>query len=166
MENFIELNDSELITDILHKAFITVAEEFNFTKENAPRFPAFISSDYIDEQFRKGMKLFGYSLNGRIIGCAGYMFYRDRIYEIVRLAVLPEYRHAGIGKKLMGFVENKIIENGGSIAEIHAVDKNLLVRKWYKSLGYIEIRIDELKSVPFNSVVMNKELNQVQPRTM
>jgi len=33
MENITELYDSHLITDILNKEFMTVALQFNFTKE-------------------------------------------------------------------------------------------------------------------------------------
>jgi hypothetical protein len=33
MDNITELNDSKIITDILNRAFMTVALQFNFTKE-------------------------------------------------------------------------------------------------------------------------------------
>jgi len=158
MDDIIELNDSKIITDILNRAFLTVAQQFNFTKENAPTFPAFINSDRIEGSLQKGLKMYGYKYNDQIIACAGYSYYKDQIYFIERLATLPEYRHLGIGKKIMDFVENKIVETGGKIAEIHVVDKNIELREWYKQLGYVEIRIDEIKTLPFNSCVMNKEL--------
>jgi len=158
MENIIEINDSKIITDILNKAFITVAQQFNFTKENAPTFPAFINSDRIDGFLHNGLKMYGYKKNDLIIGCVGYSCYRDQVYFIERLATLPEYRHLGIGRKLMEFIENKIIETGGRIAEIHVVDKNIVLREWYKKINYAEIRVDEIKTLPFNSCVMNKEL--------
>jgi ribosomal protein S18 acetylase RimI-like enzyme len=162
MEDIIEINDSEIIANILNKAFMTVALQFNFTKKNVPRFPAFISSEIIANQMNKGLKMYGYKINGQIVGCVGYSFYKDQIYFIERLATLPEYRHLGIGRKLMEFVENKIKENGGKTAEIHVVDKNKVLVEWYKKLNYIEIRVDELfdgvKKLPFNSCVMNKDL--------
>jgi len=102
--------------------------------------------------------MYGYSFNDQIVGCVGYWNDNDKIYHIERLAVLSEHRHKGIGKKLMAFVENKIMENGGKISEIHVLDKNSLLIEWYKKLGYVEIRIDELKHLPFNSCVMNKRL--------
>ena len=145
MENIIEINDNKIITDILNKAFTTVAQQFNFTKENAPTFPAFINSDRIEGFLQKGLKMYGYKSNDLIIGCVGYSYYKDNIYFIERLATLPEYRHLGIGKKLINFIENKIVEIGGRIAEIHVVDKNIVLREWYKKLNYLEIRIDEIK---------------------
>jgi len=158
MDNIVEINDSRIITDILNKSFMTVALEFNFTKENAPRFAAFINSDVIEKQFGNGLKMYGYSLNNQIVACMGYSYYKDQIYFIERVATLPEYRHLKIGRRLMEFAENKIIENGGQIAEVHVVDKNRLLIEWYEKLRYIEIRVDEIKTFPFNSLVMNKDL--------
>jgi N-acetylglutamate synthase-like GNAT family acetyltransferase len=158
MDNIIKLNDSKIIMDILNKAFMTVAKQYNFKKENAPTFPAFISSDRIDTFLNNGLKMYGYKTNNQIIGCVGYSYYQDQIYFIERLATLPEYRHSGVGKNLMQFTENRIKEIGGKIAEIHVVDKNTTLREWYKKLDYVEIRVDEIKALPFNSCVMNKEL--------
>jgi ribosomal protein S18 acetylase RimI-like enzyme len=162
LNNIIELKDSSIITDILNKAFMTVALQFNFTKENVPRFPAFITPNIIENQLNNGLKMYGYKDNDQIIGCAGYSYYKDKIYIIERLAALPEYRHSGIGRKLMDFVENKITENGGKIAEIHVVDINIILVEWYKKLGYKEIRVDKLvdgaMKLPFNSCIMNKTL--------
>ena len=162
MENITELYDSNLITDILNKAFMTVALQFNFTKETVERFPAFMKPDIIENQLKNGLKMFGYKEDNKIVGCVGYSFYKDKIYMIERLGTLPEYRHKGIGKKLMEFIENKIRENGGEIAEIHVVDINEILVKWYKNMNYKQIRTDKLydgeRKLPFNSCVMNKSI--------
>jgi len=158
MENIVEISDSKIITDIINKAFMTVAVQFGFTKENVPYFPAFLGSNVIENQINNGLKMYGYQKNNQIIGCVGYSYYKDKIYFIERLATLPEYRHLGIGKKLIEYIENKIKEKGGKMAELHVVDKNIVLRDWYKKLNYAEIRIDEMKTLPFNSCVMNKEL--------
>jgi len=157
MENIKELKDSKIIAEILNKAFITVAEQYGFTRENAPIFPAFINPDRVEANLSRGLKMYGYEIDGKTAGCAGYSFYKDEIYIIERLAVLPEYRHMGIGKKLMEFIENEIRKNNGKTAEVHVVDKNIVLREWYKKLGYREIRIDKIKTMPFNSCVMIKE---------
>jgi len=160
MKNIIEINDSKIIADILNKAFMTVAKQFGFTKENASIFPAFITPGIIENQLCNGLKMYGYKDKEKIVGCAGYSCYKDQLYFIQRLATLPEYRHLGIGKKLMGFIETKIKDIGGKIAEVHVVDKNIVLREWYKQLGYVEVRIDELKTIAFNSCAMQKELDK------
>jgi N-acetylglutamate synthase-like GNAT family acetyltransferase len=162
MENILEIYDSRLLTDILNKAFMTVALQFNFTKETVERFPAFMESNIIENQLKNGLKMYGYNINDKIVGCGGYSLYKDQIYIIERLGILPEYRHKGIGTKLMVFIENKIKENNGKIAEIHVVDINKILVKWYKNMNYKQIRTDKLydgeRKLPFNSCVMNKEL--------
>jgi ribosomal protein S18 acetylase RimI-like enzyme len=144
MEIIIELNDSIIITNILNKAFMTVALHFGFTEETVPRFPAFIDSDVIKKQLNNGLKMYGYIIDDQIVACIGYSFYKDQIYFIERLATLPEYRHLGIGKTLIKYIENKIKEKGGRTAEIHVVDKNVILVEWYKKMNYNQIRVDKL----------------------
>ena len=166
MDNIMEIKDSKIITEIVNKAFLTVALQLNYTKENAPRFGAFINYEEIENDLNNGLKMYGYCINGQIIGCAGYSYYKDQIYFIKRLATLPEYRHMGIGKKLMEYVENKIYENNGKLIEINVVDQNNTLIEWYKKLNYVYIRIDDLSKIerngkkifPFNSYVMHKIL--------
>ena len=162
MENIIEIYESKLITSILNEAFMTVALQFNFTKENVERFPAFMGSEIIENSINNGLKMYGYNLDNKIVGCAGYSYYKDDIYFIERVGTLPKYRHLGIGKKLMEFNENKIKENEGKMVEIHVVDINKILVNWYKKMDYKQIRVDKLydgaRKLPFNSCVMNKEL--------
>ncbi|MDR2942299.1 MAG: GNAT family N-acetyltransferase [Treponema sp.] len=163
MENILEINNSKIISNILNRAFLAFAQEYNFTKENAPNHLAYINSDGIEIWLNNGLKMYGYKMDDKIIGCVGYSFYKEQIYLIERLATLPEYRNLGVGKKLMGFIENKIRNMGGKIVEIHVTDKNIVLKKWYREQGYVEKKIEEvnipgIKKVPFKACVMNKEL--------
>ncbi|MDR1589206.1 MAG: hypothetical protein LBS51_03325 [Oscillospiraceae bacterium] len=93
MGNIIEISDSKYITTILHDAFITVAQEYNYIKENAPEFTAFINYDIIEGQLNNGLKMYGYKKNDKIVACVGYSHNKDQTYLVERLATLPEYRH-------------------------------------------------------------------------
>jgi ribosomal protein S18 acetylase RimI-like enzyme len=163
MRNITELFDSKIITNILNRAFLAFAQEFNFTKENAPNHLAFINSDGVEAWLNNGLKMYGYKSDDKIIGCVGYSYHNDQIYLIERLATLPEYRNLGIGKKLMEFIENEIKNIDGKIAEIHVTDKNIVLREWYKKQGYMEIGIEEvhipgIATLPFKACIMSKEL--------
>ena len=163
MDKIIELNDTKIIVNILNRAFLSFANEYNFTKENAPNHLAFINSERVDAFLDNGLKMYGYETNGKVVGCAGYSFYKENVYLIERLAILPEYQSKGFGKSIMGFIENKIKNIGGKIIEIHVTDKNIPSREWYKKQGYVEIRIQEVNIpgivvVPFKACVMNKKL--------
>lgn len=54
-------------------------------------------------------------------------------WTIGRFAVMKEYRSSGIGRKTMEVIENKIIENGGKIAELSA---QVQAEGFYKAIGY------------------------------
>jgi N-acetylglutamate synthase-like GNAT family acetyltransferase len=153
-----ELNDSEDITIIINKSFMTVANEFGYTKENIPKFPAFIESSIIENEIKSGIKIFGYKKNKKIFGCAGYKKYTNEIYEIKRLAVLPEYRHLGIGKKLLQYNENIIKRKCGKIVEIHIENNNVQLKQWCEKNKYKEIEIEEINGLPFKVCKMQKEI--------
>jgi ribosomal protein S18 acetylase RimI-like enzyme len=160
MEKINEINDSAVIMHILNMSFMTVAIQFNFTKEKVPFFPAFITEDIIKEQLNNGLKMFGYDDSGKTVACGGYSQYKDDIYLVERLATLPDYRHYGIGRKLMDFIENKIREDGGKTAEVHVVSINQALIEWYKKLNYkvtrYDVISDKYKNLPFDICVMNK----------
>jgi GNAT superfamily N-acetyltransferase len=163
MNDIVELIDSKIITEIINRAFLDFAKEFNFTKENAPNHLAFINSDGVEAWLMKGLNMYGYKIDDKIIGCAGYSYYKDQIYLMERLATLPEYRNLGVGKKIIEFIEDKIKNTGGRIVEIHVTDKNEVLRQWYKKQGYVEIRIEEvnipgIERVPFKACIMHKKL--------
>ena len=158
-----ELNDSKIISFILNKAFLAFAQEFNFTKENAPNHLAFIAPDNINVWLNNGFKMYGYKIGKEIIGCIGYSYIKEQEYLIERLAVLPEHRNKGIGKELVKYIENEISKKNGNISELHVTDKNITLKKWYEKQGYKEIRIEDviipgIDNVPFKACVMRKEL--------
>ncbi|MDR1130600.1 MAG: GNAT family N-acetyltransferase [Prevotellaceae bacterium] len=156
--DIIEIKDSTVITKILNESFLTVANEFGYTMENAPRFGAFIKEDVIEKDFQYGTKIFGFQMDNITVACAGFSKNRNGIYEIKRLAVMPDYRHLGIGKKLLLHNENEIKTAGEKIVEVHIVDSNELLKEWYKNNGYKEIKVEEIKCMPFKSCIMQKEL--------
>ena len=163
MDNIVELHDSKIMTGILNKAFLAFAQEYNFTRENAPNHLAYINADIIRVWLNNGLKMYGYRIDDKIIGCGGYSYQNTQKYLIERLATLPEYRNLGAGTKLMGYIENRVKDIGGKIVEIHVTDKNIALREWYKKQGYVETRIEKvnipgIKKVPFRACIMIKEL--------
>ena len=152
-----ENNDSTIITEIVNKSFITVANEFDYTIKNAPMFPAFIKKDIIEKQILKGLKMYVYKVGNKIIGSIGYSFKNNK-YTIERLSVLPEYRHKNIGKTLMVIIENKIKEKNGLSVKVEIVNNNIRLKEWYKKLGYKEVEVQEFNHLPFKVGIMEKEI--------
>ena len=61
--------------------------------------------------------------------------------ELNNLAVLPEYRHKGIGRQLLAHSFNIAKELGCRIINIAIVEENRVLRKWYELNGAIHIGI-------------------------
>lgn len=88
---------------VIRAAFATVADEFGITAENAPRFTAFATNNerlwWHLEQERRPMYV--YCVEDRVVGYYSLALLRDGTIELNNLAVIPEYRHQGIGGKLL-----------------------------------------------------------------
>ena len=78
--------------------------------------------------------------------------------ELNNLAVLPEYRHKGIGRQLLAHSFNIAKELGCRIINIAIVEENRVLRKWYELNGAIHIGTKKYDFFPFTCGYMKKEL--------
>lgn len=74
----------------------------NLTKDNCPSHTAFIPIDKLVSQFDNDAPIFLYQYNGCFAGYFSLSINDDSV-ELNNLAVLPEYRHLGIGKELVDY---------------------------------------------------------------
>ena len=93
-------NDSPECVNVIRSAFLTVADELGFTKDNAPRFTAFaIDEDRLKNQStEENRPMYVYHDHGKVVGYYSLAFLDNGSVEINNLSVLPEYRHIGIGE--------------------------------------------------------------------
>ena len=91
-----ESDFTEAVT-VICKSFMTVAEEFNITKDNAPAFTAFATDETKlgTWMFDQKRPMYGYFDNGKMVGYYNLMI-KDRECELGSLSVLPEYRHTSV----------------------------------------------------------------------
>ena len=104
-------NLSECV-QVIRDSFATVAEEFNITEENAPRFTAFATDEgrlnwHLNGEHRS---MFGYYAGGIMVGYYSLLRMENGECELNNLAVLPAYRHEGIGAKLLAHAFEKAKE--------------------------------------------------------
>jgi ribosomal protein S18 acetylase RimI-like enzyme len=81
--------------------FATVAEEFGLTEQNAPTNGAFMKMDRLQKDFANGDLMFGYVLDGKIVGFVQLAKKSASVFTLEKLAVLPEHRHNGYGERLI-----------------------------------------------------------------
>lgn len=92
------------------------------------------SKDLELDEFEKVAKHLVGFVNGRMAATSRYFYSeRHKAFLISRIAVLKEYRGKGLGGDIVKAAEEKIKEDGGKTAVIHA---QLRVKGFYESLGY------------------------------
>lgn len=82
----------------------------------------------------------------------------NEIYYMEKLAILPEYRHKGYGKKVMDFVVNYVKGKDGKKISIGIINENEILKKWYLSYGFIETETKVFYHLPFTVCFMEKKL--------
>jgi GNAT superfamily N-acetyltransferase len=141
---------------VIRSAFRTVALELNLIRENNPTHPSFMTTGRLKEDRNRDVKFFGLFLEDGQIGFIAIERADAALYYIERLAVLPEYRHRGYGKKLMEFAFEYIRANGGTKVSIGIINEQIILKNWYKGLGFEEMSTREFAHLPFTVCFMEK----------
>ena len=136
---------------VIRNSFQTVADEFGFTPENAPRFTAFATTEerllwqldgehrlmYLDEE------------NGVIRGYYSLRLNNDGTCELGNLSVLPEYRHRGIGEKMLRHSFETAMAQHCTMMNLSIVEENKVLRKWYERNGAVHTGTEKFDFFPF-----------------
>lgn len=154
------LEEIPACVQVVRNAFQTVADEFGFTKENAPRYTAFATDEgRLWYHFcREKRPMFVYAIGNKIVGYYSLALLNEEEAELNNLAVLPEYRHRKIGGKLLEDCFRKVKETGRSRVKIGIVEENQILRKWYESFGFEHTGCEKFDFFPFTCGYMKKEL--------
>ena len=160
--DFIYINPEEdvsAVLKVLNLSHGTIARDFNFTKEDNPTNNAFIDEKTLREQLKTGIALYGLKMGNRLVGCIAIEKSKREAdtYYIEKVSVLPEFRHQGIGVRLMDFATDKIKNAGGKMISIALIDSNSKLKKWYLSQGFVETGFKDFEHLPFRVCFMRKE---------
>ena len=153
-------NEIPVCVEVICRSFMTVADEFRFTIENAPRFTAFATTEerlvYQLEQERRQM--FAYYDDGRIVGYYSLLKQNEKECELNNLCVLEEYRHKKIGEQLLEHAFVEAGKMGCTQLNIGIMEENVKLRKWYEDHGAEHIGTEKYDFFPFTCGYMKKML--------
>jgi ribosomal protein S18 acetylase RimI-like enzyme len=144
---------------VIREAFATVARDFNLNEANCPTNPAFTGIEKLKEMKAKGVKLFGLYIDNRQVGFVAVEKADESVFYMERLAVLPEARHAGLGKKLMDFAFQYVKKERGAKISIGMINENTLLKKWYQNYGFVETTVKTYPHLPFTVCIMEKSVS-------
>lgn len=153
-------NENSQCVTVIREAFATVAEEFGFTAENAPRFTAFATNEerlwwHLEHERRP---MYVYCADGRIVGYYSLAVLKDGSIELNNLAVLPAYRHRGIGKQLLLHAFEEARHLGSNVMKIGIVEENQVLRRWYEANGFIHTGTEKYDFFPFTCGYLERNL--------
>lgn len=134
---------------VIHRSFRTVADEFGLTAENCPTNGAFIPSLRLQEDYRSGALMYTLYENGDRAGFVQLTKKGDAVFELEKLAVLPEYRHRGYGKRLVGFVRDEARKLGARKITIGIIEENTRLKDWYAMNGFVHAGTRRFPHLPF-----------------
>lgn len=144
---------------VIREAFDTVAKELNLTETNCPTNPAFTNIGNLKAMKEKGIKLFGLYNNDDIqVGFVAVERAGESLFYMERLAVLPEFRHGGLGKQLMDFVFDYVKKGKGAKVSIGIINENAILKKWYQDYGFKETALKKFSHLPFTVCMMEKDV--------
>jgi ribosomal protein S18 acetylase RimI-like enzyme len=154
-----ELNkriDRETSVLVIRDSFVTVAEEFNITKENCPTHPSFVSIDNIEDLVARGISLFGLFNDEMQIGFVALEKGTNDLYYLEKLAVLPAFRRQGYGRQLVDFIVGKVTAQRGKKVSIGIIDESKKLKAWYRDCGFRETGTKTFSHLPFTVCFMER----------
>lgn len=156
----VQQQDLAECVEVIRNSFQTVADELGFTVENAPRFTAFATTEerlnwHLNGEHRP---IFAYCDDDAIVGYYSLLLQDNNQCELNNLAVLPAYRHKGIGEALLQHAYKTAKALGCNKINIGIVEENQVLRRWYESLGFVHLGTKKFEHFPFTCGFMEKPL--------
>jgi diamine N-acetyltransferase len=155
-------DELQACADLIRQSFKTVASDFQLTPANCPSHPSLIGEEKLREMFVKGVFMFRWIEEEKNVGFVAIeqSDLTKPWWYIEKLSVLPEYRHKGIGEKLMQFAIKEIERRGGTHISIALIDEQTILKEWYTKLGFSYVASKRFDHLPFGVCFMEFELLQ------
>ena len=150
--------DIDLITDLIRKAFATVAADLDLTPENAPTHPSNCTPEWVRTAMNKGIPYYILEYDDQPVGCVALERANQDVCYLERLAVLPECRHKGLGRALVRHAMKRTLAVGASRLEIAAIGEQDDLLFWYEQFGFMINRRKQFDHLPFEVVFMGMNL--------
>ena len=145
---------------VIRRSHRTVADEFGFTPENAPRYVAFATDEnrLLWQMYSEHRLMFLDEEGGVICGFYSLLLKQDGECELGSLSVLPEYRHRGIGAGLLHHAMDTTRRQGCRVMNLSIVEENTVLRRWYEQNGAVHTGTEKFDFFPFTCGYMKIRL--------
>jgi GNAT superfamily N-acetyltransferase len=153
-------SDFPLAAEVIRASFATIATDFDLTPQNCPTHTSFTTTaERLQNQYNWGWLMYGLYDGERLVGFASLSKDTESAYELHNLAVLPEHRHKGYGKRLLDFYKANVKELGGGKINLSIIDENAVLKNWYATNGFIHSGTKLFEQFPFTVGFMEWEVS-------
>lgn len=152
-------DDIDALTKLLQNAFLPVAQQYQLTEQKAPTNCAYMQPKDIENLLKSGASIFKIEQNHQIIATLTIRKRVDGLYELCRLAVLPEYQRSGLGQRLIQFGEDILKAQKIDQVTLFSLKKNLFLQKWYQGMGFQKILERQSVMGDYEIIQMSKVLS-------
>jgi N-acetylglutamate synthase-like GNAT family acetyltransferase len=149
-----------LLAALIQRAYKDVAERFGLTPDNCPKHPSNYTADWIEKDFARGVIYCILERDDRPVGCAAIENAGPEICYLERLAVLPDYRRNGYGRKLADHVLTKAKARGAKQVGIGIIAEQTDLKQWYQKIGFVEGETKKFEHLPFQVTFMTYRLQE------
>ena len=145
---------------VIRRSHQTVADEFGFTPENAPRYVAFATDEnrLLWHMYSEHRLMFLDEEDGVITGYYSLLLKDQNECELGNLSVLPEYRHRGIGTELLKHAADTARKQKCTVMSFGIVEENTVLRHWYEENGAVHTGTEKYDFFPFTCGYMRMAL--------
>jgi len=152
--------DVLLLTDLICNSFNDVAQKFGLTPENCPKHPSNCTTQWIEQHLERGVIYYILECDEVPVGCVAFERASIDFCYIERLAVLPEHRRKGFGKKLVKYVLLQGRSIGAKTLGVGIISKQKELKDWYQNIGFVLGETKEYDHLPFLVSFMRYELGE------
>jgi len=147
-------DDISLLARLIQTSFEDVAQRFGLNRQNCPKHPSNCSDQWVAQDMARGVVYFILEGDGRPKGCVAMERADATRCYLERLAVLPQFRKAGLGRALVQHVFGQARALGAGQVGIGIMDQDAALKQWYGRLGFMETETKTFAHLPFRVAFM------------
>lgn len=150
--------DAAILASVIRRAYRDIADRFGLTPENCPTHPSNCEQRWIESDLARGVTYFLLYADGTPCGCVAVEHASREVSYLERLAVIPEKRNAGFGRRLVDRVLQEARASGAGAVSIGIIAKQVELGDWYRRLGFIDVDRRSFDHLPFEVAFLRYEL--------
>ncbi len=151
-------DDINVLSKIIKTAYQDVAQTFKLTKGNCPKHPSNCTDEWVKNDMDRGVTYYLLFENETPAGCAALENAEKQTSYLERLAVLPKFRHKGLGRMLVEHIFEKARQINAKTVGIGIIAEQEILKSWYETLGFEYTGTKKFDHLPFHVGFMNISL--------